>query len=685
MPIPDIQQQTAEWKRKGWSIPELRGGKQEWFTLVVELVQLIGKSSVEDLNFCPNVGVVKNAYPWRVYMPFLKGIGLVSNRSGVLNLTEIGLAFCQSPSKKRLANLLHDKYRLFGEILESLRLLPKTVEEVDKEFCKEYCLDWANLNNTRRRMDWLEVLGLIQGIGNRKWSLTEDGLNFLGEWPLVTPEVVVFSLTEADEITIAPPPTEILELLQTLKDNPLQHSKRNTYNVWVPSPNRIENLRTIVQFSFEKVSRTDLFKFIEEEFGLKASSVESMMPFLRADGLLEEVGRSIYMATAAAKAWCESGNDLDFIRILHVHKRFVGELIVTAKKVSTRNDIYAQAKKYGLNTEKTRWIIGFLLEAGLLEETQYLHIKATPLGMKFASELPLAENAPEESPENITVSASKRANGPSELSSIRADELYTALRTAARAPMAAGKASGVAFEESIASVFRYMGFDAKRIGGSGDTDVIVRWKDDEGQAVIAIVDGKSKSSGTVAHSDVSDVAIETHKEKNNADFVAIVGPGFSGDTIKNHARKKGFALITDTELIDIAESSQALGLSLTEISLLFKVPNGLSQLDELIAARKREMEIITLVISTFKQEQEAMDSLSARDLYFLLRRTSVSPSLEDLLNAFEILSKEEIGVLLQAKQAPSLENATYSIGGEFRSVNRLRALASAIEKGLAET
>ena len=50
-----------------------------------------------------------------------------------------------------------------------------------------------------------------------------------------------------------------------------------------------------------------------------------------------------------------------------------------------------------------------------------------------------------------------------------------------------------------------------------------------------------KSGGTVSHSDISDVAIETHKEKNNADFVAIVGPGFSGDTIRNHARKKGFA------------------------------------------------------------------------------------------------------------------------------------------------
>ena len=86
-----------------------------------------------------------------------------------------------------------------------------------------------------------------------------------------------------------------------------------------------------------------------------------MMPFLRADGLIEEVGRNIYVSTAAARAWCESGNDLDFIRIIHSHKRFVGEMIALAEQVITRNDIYDQAKKYGINTEKARWIMGFCL------------------------------------------------------------------------------------------------------------------------------------------------------------------------------------------------------------------------------------------------------------------------------------------------------------------------------------
>ena len=71
--------------------------------------------------------------------------------------------------------------------------------------------------------------------------------------------------------------------------------------------------------------------------------------------------------------------------------RFVGEMIKFAEIDIQRNTLYAKAKVYGLNNEKARWIIGFLLEAGVLEEPQYLHLRATHLGKCFIKSLPLAE------------------------------------------------------------------------------------------------------------------------------------------------------------------------------------------------------------------------------------------------------------------------------------------------------
>ena len=299
-----------------------------------------------------------------------------------------------------------------------------------------------------------------------------------------------------------------------------------------------------------------------------------MMPFLKASGLLEEVGRNIYQATAAGQAWLGSGDDLDLYESFTQTWSSWAKWSFSAKDDIIRNDLYAIAKNYGINTEKARWIAGFLIEAGLLEEPQYLHLKATQTGMLLASSLPLqGEPSEKVDKESISLDKNQADNAISD-----EEQLFERLHCASCDPMAEGKASGVAFEEEIAEVFRYMGFDAKRIGGAGNTDVVVRWKDNEGKSITAIVDGKSKTSGMVSHTDISDVAIDTHKEKNNADYVAIIGPGFSGDTIRNHAKKKNFALITVTELVEIARSAHSLGLSLQEIASLFIVPNGLSQL-----------------------------------------------------------------------------------------------------------
>ncbi len=675
----EMQVLKSEWRKKSWSIPDLLGGKQEYFSLVKQLVELVGVNQITDVDVVPDLKGISTPRLWRQYIPFLKAVGLVGNHVGVLQLTESGIAFKNDLTPQHLANLMQSRFRLFGEILEILSLESGTVQEINSKLCESYKLNWENCSNTRKRMDWLEVLGLIEDVGNRKWKATEDGYEALKTWCLITPNLLESFETITQEISISLPPSEIEVLLQHLHETPELHKKRSTYNIWVPSPNRIDNLRVITQFALERISRAELFQFIETEFNLKTSSVESMLPFLKASGLIEEIGRNIYIATSAAKAWCETGEDLDFVRILHAHMRFVGEMIKATENDIVRNELYAQAKGYGLNMEKARWIAGFLLEAGLLEEPRYLYLKATPLGNSFVQSLPLIdESIYKEKGEADAVTATVDSDN-SDIDN--AEQLFNRLHAAAIDPMAEGKGAGVAFEEAIADIFHFIGFDAKRIGGSGDTDVIVRWKDANGESMIGIIDGKSKSGGTVSHNDISDVAIDTHKEKNNADFVAIIGPGFSGDTIRNHARKKGFALISDTELIEIARMSSVLGLSLQELSLIFEVPEGLSRLAEVVSARQREMDIITLVVSAFGKEQEILGGLSARDMYLLLRETDISPSLEELLSIFETLSQKEIGVLSLRKKAPSAENIIYELKSERGTVNRLRALASAIEKG----
>jgi len=670
-----VQKQRAEWRRKSWTIPDLKGGKHIWFSLVVNLVNLVETGQETELDTYPNIERLSKICTWRTYAPFLKSLGLVKNKSGRLSLTDIGLKFHKAPTKVYLAELIQDKLRLFSEILNLLAYQPLTVAEVKEKVCTSYELSWGNLANTRKRMDWLEILGLIEDIDSNRWTTTALGRKLLKDWCIVPPDALKTFGSNFENIEINEAPKEIAMLLQNLKDSPEKHYERSTYNIWAPSPNRIDNLRVIIQEATEQINKTDFFKFIEKNFNLKKSSIESMLPFLKASGLLKEVRRKVYSATLVAKAWVETGSDLDFIRILHAHMRFVGEIILATEKNTTRNDIYSQALFYNLNKEKTRWIIGFLLEAGLLDEPQYLHLKATPIGIRFVAALPLEESKSIKPEQPLKVQKEKKNTS----SKKEVDRVVERLTISSQKPTAEGKQPGAAFETAITDIFHFMGFKSKRKGGAGSTDVVVNWQDEKGDKITAILEGKSKTDGKVSHNDVSDIAIDTHKDSENATYVGIVGPDFSGDTIKKLAFKKGYVLITSNHLAEIARAMDSLGLSPREIGIMFQIPNGLSKLDKVIKAKQRELEIISIIISKLNQEQEILGGLSARDIFFMSRTMNAAPSLEELLETVELLSKPEIKAIRPTNQAATPENTTYVVGNAKKTAKRLYALASTID------
>ena len=94
--------------------------------------------------------------------------------------------------------------------------------------------------------------------------------------------------------------------------------------------------------------------------------------------------------------------------------------------------------------------------------------------------------------------------------------------------------------------------------------------------------------------------------------------------------------------------------------------------------------MIKLIVSTFRKEQELLEGISARDMFLLLRMTDNSPSLEEILHVFSILSTEEINVLKVYKKAPAEENTTYTMKNAKATVNRLRTIADAIEEGIGK-
>lgn len=675
--------QRNKWMQQASSVPNLLCGKDEMFPLTLELVRMIGNGEVVDLDARPLLSSVESPKPWRQYSYALGQMGLVQNRKGVLRLTTDGSELLTDESRARLASLMADRVRLFAEVLGLLVREPLTVEEVNTELVDSYNLDWKTVNNTRLRMTWLEVLGMVEWLGGRKQSATSEGRALFAVWEIVTPSALAIR-DSSEAVDIPEAPEEIAVLLEQLAATQEAQEDRNTYNIWVPSPkedpNKIENMRTCIAAAADQIEKEALLSFIADRFSLKRSSVDSMLPFMRAAGLLQEVRRGVFSATPAAQAWLQSGSDIDFIRILHANMKFVGELIRTAKINVPRNDVYQEGIKYGLNKDKVRWLTAFMVESGLIVETSWSSVQATATGLRLIETLPLAEpRTPEGTtePEPAPELAPQVLSGLGEVSLIAESLLRTSVD-----PSADGGAPGAAFEGCIENAFRHMGFRAQRISGPGDTDVLVQWYDGNGSLRTAIVDGKSTSSGRITHNNVSDVAIDTHKEKRSAEFVAIIGPAFSGDTIKNMAQKKQWALITADELGQVVISSEALGLRPADVGVLFEAPDGLSRLAGLIDTRQRELDILSLVIARLRAESETEEAVSPRDISLIERGSQFAPNIDELLETFRLFERLDSDIVRSIEDVRDPRYATYRIGDARPAAKRLRALAAAIEKGL---
>jgi hypothetical protein len=678
-----LAKQRSRWIRQLSAAPNLQCGKDQMFPLTLELARKISDGEAVDLDARPVLSHGASSRTWREYLHALRTMGLAQTQRGALHLTADGAELLADGSRSHLGSLMADRIRLFAEALGLLVREPLTVEEVNSELVGSYSLDWKTVGNARLRMTWLEVLGLIEWLGDRKQSATPEGRRLFSTWEIVTPAAVaVQGASEAADIPEAP--GEIAALLDRLSITPGAQDARNNYNIWVPSPksdpSKVENMRTIITAASDPIEKEDLLSFIANRFGLKRSSVDSMMPFMRAAGLLREVRRGIFVATPTAKAWLRSESDIDFIRILHGNMRFVGELIRAAKTKIPRNDLYQEGVRYGLNKEKVRWLTSFILESGLLVETSWSSIQATPTGLRFIETLPLAEPRTPTTGVETAAGAAPAQQAPEEQTEI-AEVAGSLIRTSTD-PSADGKTSGAAFEICIERAFQHMGFQAQRISGSGDTDVLVQWYDGDGSLRTAIVDGKSTASGHVTHTSVSEVAISAHKDKHAAEFVAIVAPSFSGDTIRNAAQKQEWVLVTAAELGELIASADALGLRPAELGILFEMPDGLSKVADLIDARQRELDIVSLVISRLKDEMETEEAVSPRDISLIERRSQLAPNIDELLETFSLFGHLAPDIVRVVDEGQDPRYVTYQIGDVRPAANRLRAWAAAIEKGL---
>jgi hypothetical protein len=135
-------------------------------------------------------------------------------------------------------------------------------------------------------------------------------------------------------------------------------------------------------------------------------------------------------------------------------------------------------------------------------------------------------------------------------------DLETELLTSAR-----DSSNPKRFEVALERFFSEIGFKCKRIGGSGETDVLVY------EPIRMIIDGKSTKSGS--KSSINFTRIKGHKAKNDAAIMVIASVGFDPAVCRD-AELEGACLIEIESLIELLRIHKEFVLSPYDYIEVFK-------------------------------------------------------------------------------------------------------------------
>jgi hypothetical protein len=589
--------------------------------------------------------------------------------------TEYASAWLSSRDSLFLARVFHRHIRYVGELLAHLSDGPLSVQQISQRANEDFRVGWEGLDPVRRRLRWLSLLGFVDEAGALSYRLTEAGRDAL---PILEPESPehLWAPSPSDGTDMLPAAPLIAELLDELRNDTAVQEARKHVLAYIPAAygqTPIESLRALTSAAVPEITQTKFDETCTDLFGVKASSASSALTTMRTLGLYEPSGRGRFTATAVAREWLETGNDVDLLRIIHAHLRFVGEVLLHIDELKRVPQLHRYAvAEYGLeatNPSSTAKVVQLLRTVGLITETGYAQYESTALGKALLAELPLATTKSEEEKQTLlleieTVSTADAAD---------LDSLVEELAAAA-----VDSQSPTRFEKAIARAFTFLGLEAHHVGGPGNTDVVVELGVGSVSSGRGIVDAKSSASGSIGEKMINFQALKEHKLKHAATLAAVVGPAFQDGRLREWAVNEDVALVSIEQLTTALRRQLVTPLSPDELVNVFDARQGWSNLEEIWSGYDRRNQLLSLVVGCFLRETQEDDpvlgsSLDLLSIYRALRdQLRPKPDTAEIQSVLDFLSSPFVNVIALKKSGYELRESPITSG------RRLRAFGFAI-------
>jgi hypothetical protein len=164
------------------------------------------------------------------------------------------------------------------------------------------------------------------------------------------------------------------------------------------------------------------------------------------------------------------------------------------------------------------------------------------------------------------------------------------------------------FEEAIASCFKFLGFECEHIGGAGNTDVLIS------TPYRVIIEAKTTTKEGIGK--IYFTRLKQHKEKNQADFIAVICNDFEPSVIRD-AEIEDTLLIQTMLLCKLLDLNDEYPLSPFDLKYIFQSKGLLKELnlqplrDRLVNRREKIKNLYT-VIQGIDNQKRNLDEVFGR-------------------------------------------------------------------------
>lgn len=212
-------------------------------------------------------------------------------------------------------------------------------------------------------------------------------------------------------------------------------------------------------------------------------------------------------------------------------------------------------------------------------------------------------------------------------------------------------ANSVAFEQAVRNAFDFLGFQARHVGGSGQTDVLVEAPAFAG-AYSAIVDAKSSRHGRIGDGSVDWNSLDDHRRNAGADYALLLAPDFAGGNLLKRAEHFGVTLMRGAALAELVRLHAGTPFSLIELRRLFETSGtndrAMDDLKLVSRTAATQWQLIGEVLDYF-HHREFSDATNAWHALSYAKEVQggQAPLLEAVEAAAALLSNRLLGILRQ--------------------------------------